>query len=214
MPSYSREPTRRGKVGDTRSPASISGRRPAAGHQQPLEPAAGRYPVAVQPQALPAAPKVLLRLHPHTCFSPLRGNRWAWVTSCTLTGVTLMLWTIPVSASTPMCSFIPKMTTPSRPNEFVVTTQFRVRQGKSGMAPKTTSGWSSPIWASSSTASPWWSCKPSRLPCCTFGSPGRCASCAATRRMARSGRAGALLSCNTTTCRAWPTAGLRQLAPP
>ena len=47
-----------------------------------------------------------------------------------------MLWTIPVSESTPMCSFIPKMTTPPRPNEFVVTTQSRVRQGNERDGPE------------------------------------------------------------------------------
>ena len=45
-----------------------------------------------------------------------------------------------------------------------------------------------------------------------------CASCAVTRRPGRSGRAGVRRSCSTTTCCAWPTAGpqrpTRPWAPP
>ena len=41
-------------------------------------------------------------------------------------------------------------------NEFVVTTQFRVRRATSGAARRTMSAWSSPTLCCSSTASRWW----------------------------------------------------------
>ena len=42
-------------------------------------------------------------------------------------------------------------------NEFVVTTQFRVRRGRRDVAARRTmSVWSYPTWFCSSTASPWW----------------------------------------------------------
>ena len=41
-------------------------------------------------------------------------------------------------------------------NEFVITTQFRVRRGNEKGDMNDASAWSSPTWCSSSTASHWW----------------------------------------------------------
>ena len=74
-----------------------------------------------------------------------------------------------------------------------------VQGQRAGVIWTTTNGWSFPTWRSSSTASPWWSWRPSRRHCWTCGSPGRYASCAATRKLGRSGPAPVLLSCSITT---------------